>query len=434
AKDRLKEIDKQLAEEREASTRLRAKWSAEKEAIQKIRQTKESIEEARNAAVEAERAGDLQRAAELRYGRLPQLEKELAGMNARLADLQKGQPMLQEEVTEEDIAKVVAHWTGVPVSRLLESETQKLLKMEDRLGERVVGQAEAVKAVSDAVRRSRAGLSDPRRPIGSFLFVGPTGVGKTELARALAEFLFDDEHAMVRLDMSEYMEKHSVARMIGAPPGYVGYEEGGRLTEAIRRRPYSVVLFDEIEKAHPDVFNVLLQVLDDGRLTDGKGRVVSFKNTVIIMTSNLGSEWIAESSALDEAEVKAKIEDALRRHFRPEFFNRIDDVIVFHRLTREEIARIVEIQLRDLARTVADRGITLTWTEKAKESLAARGYDPTFGARPLKRLIQKEVMDALAEEILKSEIVAGDTAEVTASPGGGPVQVRKKAMAEKAAV
>jgi ATP-dependent Clp protease ATP-binding subunit ClpB len=306
--------------------------------------------------------------------------------------------------------------------------------MEERLGERVVGQAEAVKAVSDAVRRSRAGLSDPKRPIGSFLFVGPTGVGKTELARALAEFLFDDEHAMVRLDMSEYMEKHSVARMIGAPPGYVGYEEGGRLTEAIRRRPYSVVLFDEIEKAHPDVFNVLLQVLDDGRLTDGKGRVVSFKNTVIIMTSNLGSEWIAESSALDEAEVKAKIEDALRRHFRPEFFNRIDDVIVFHRLTREEIARIVEIQLRDLARTVADRGITLTWTEKANESLSARGYDPTFGARPLKRLIQKEVMDALAEEILKSEIVAGDTAEVTASPGGGPVQVRKKAMAEKAAV
>jgi ATP-dependent Clp protease ATP-binding subunit ClpB len=342
--------------------------------------------------------------------------------------------MLQEEVTEEDIANVVSRWTGVPVSRMLEGETQKLLKMEERLSDRVVGQEEAVRAVSDAVRRSRAGLSDPRRPLGSFLFVGPTGVGKTELARALAEFLFDDEQAMVRLDMSEYMEKHSVARMIGAPPGYVGYEEGGRLTEAIRRRPYSVVLFDEIEKAHPDVFNVLLQVLDDGRLTDGKGRVVSFKNTVIIMTSNLGSEWIAEATAMDEAEVKAKIEEALRRHFRPEFFNRIDDVIVFHRLTREEIARIVEIQLRALARTVADRGIRLTWTEKAKEALAARGYDPAFGARPLKRLIQKEVMDALAERILKNEIAAGDAAEITASPGGGPVEVRRRATekAEKA--
>jgi ATP-dependent Clp protease ATP-binding subunit ClpB len=316
---------------------------------------------------------------------------------------------------------------------MLEAETQKLLKMEERLAERVVGQAEAVRAVSDAVRRSRAGLSDPRRPLGSFLFVGPTGVGKTELARALAEFLFDDEQAMVRLDMSEYMEKHSVARMIGAPPGYVGYEEGGRLTEAIRRRPYAVVLFDEIEKAHPDVFNVLLQVLDDGRLTDGKGRAVSFKNTVIIMTSNLGSEWIAEASAMDEAEVKAKIEESLRRHFRPEFFNRIDDVIVFHRLSREEISQIVEIQLRQLARTVADRGIFLTWSSKAKDALAARGYDPTFGARPLKRLIQKEVMDGLAEKILKNEIAAGDTVEVTASPGGGPVEIRKKSL-EKAVV
>ncbi|HKA36838.1 MAG TPA: ATP-dependent chaperone ClpB [Thermoanaerobaculia bacterium] len=430
AKARLDDIEKLLSEEREASSRLRAKWSAEKEAIQKIRQTKEAIEEARNMAVEAERSSDLQKAAELRYGRLPQLEKELAAQNARLADLQKGQPMLQEEVTEEDIARVVSRWTGVPVSKMLETETQKLLRMEDDLRLRVIGQDEAVKAVSDAVRRSRAGLSDPRRPIGSFLFVGPTGVGKTELARALAEFLFDDEQAMIRLDMSEYMEKHSVARMIGAPPGYVGYEEGGRLTEAVRRRPYSVVLFDEIEKAHPDVFNVLLQVLDDGRLTDGKGRVVSFKNTVIIMTSNLGSEWIAEASAMDEAEVKAKIEESLRRHFRPEFFNRIDDVIVFHRLAREEIAQIVEIQLKGLARTVADRGIALTWTEKAKQALAARGYDPTFGARPLKRLIQKEVMDALAERILKNEIEAGDTAAITAS-GEGKIEVRRKPVSEK---
>ncbi len=413
ADKRLAEIEKQLAREREESSRLRAQWSSEKEAIAKVRQTKEAIEQAKQEAVEAERRGDLQKAAELRYGRLPQLDRELAEGNARLADLQKGRPMLREEVTEEDIARVVSKWTGVPVTKLIESEQHKLLQMEERLGERVVGQKEAVKAVSDAVRRSRAGLSDPKRPIGSFLFVGPTGVGKTELARALAEFLFDDETAMVRLDMSEYMEKHSVARMIGAPPGYVGYEEGGRLTESVRRRPYSVVLFDEIEKAHPDVFNVLLQVLDDGRLTDGKGRVVSFKNTVIIMTSNLGSEWIAQDSSRDEAEVKAKIEEALRRHFRPEFFNRIDDVIVFHRLTREEIEQIVEIQLQALAKTVADRDIHLTWTPAVRRALAGRGYDPTFGARPLKRLIQKEVSDALANEILKNALKPGDTAELT---------------------
>jgi ATP-dependent Clp protease ATP-binding subunit ClpB len=320
--------------------------------------------------------------------------------------------MLREEVTEEDIARVVAKWTGVPVTKLIESETHKLVRMEERLALRVIGQKEAVAAISEAVRRSRAGLSDPKRPIGSFIFVGPTGVGKTELARALAEFLFDDEQAMVRIDMSEYMEKHSVARMIGAPPGYVGYEEGGRLTEAVRRRPYSVVLFDEIEKAHPDVFNLLLQVLDDGRLTDGKGRVVSFKNTVIIMTSNLGSHWIAESEGMDEAQVQAKIEEELRRHFRPEFLNRIDDVIVFHRLSREEIEEIVEIQLKNLARTVSERGIELTWTPAARRALAARGYDPTFGARPLKRLIQKEVSDMLATKILTGELAAGDTTKL----------------------
>ncbi len=425
AKERLKEIEKLLGEEREISSRLRAQWSAEKESIQKIGQTKELIEKARQDALEAERGGNLQRAAELRYGRLPELERELAAQDARLAELQKGQPMLQEEVTEEDIAQVVSRWTGVPVSKMLEGETQKLLHMEERLEARIVGQEEAVRAVSDAVRRSRAGLSDPRRPIGSFLFVGPTGVGKTELARALAEFLFDDEQAMVRLDMSEYMEKHSVARMIGAPPGYVGYEEGGRLTEAIRRRPYSVLLFDEIEKAHPDVFNILLQVLDDGRLTDGKGRVVSFKNTVIIMTSNLGSEWIAEATEIDEAEVKAKIEEALRRHFRPEFFNRIDDVIVFHRLSRDEIEQIVEIQLQNLARTVRDRGVELTWTPEAKGILALRGYDPTFGARPLKRLIQKDVSDALARKVIANEIVAGDKARLVANGEAGGLEVRK---------
>jgi len=423
SKKRLEDLERELAEHREKASSRRAQWSAEKEMIQKIRQTKEAIEKVRQDAIEAEREGNLQKAAELSYGRLPELERELAAGNARLAELQKGRPMLREEVTEEDIAAVVSRWTGVPVTRMLETETQKLLNMEERLGARVIGQREAVRAVSDAVRRSRAGLSDPRRPIGSFLFVGPTGVGKTELARALAEFLFDDEQAMVRLDMSEYMEKHAVARMIGAPPGYVGYEEGGRLTEAIRRRPYAVVLFDEIEKAHPDVFNVLLQVLDDGRLTDGKGRVVSFKNTVIIMTSNLGSEWIAEARDMKEDEVKAKIEESLRRHFRPEFFNRIDDVIVFHRLSREEIEEIVEIQLRALARSVADRGIRLSWTDKAKRLLAGRGYDPTYGARPLKRLIQKEVADALASKILKNELLAGGIAQVTVSDDGDRLEI-----------
>ena len=433
AKARLAEIDKELAEEREKATRLRAQWSAEKELIQKTSQTKEAIELVRQQATEAEREGNLQKAAELRYGRLPQLEKELAALNARLAELQKGQPMLREEVTEEDIAEVVSKWTGVPVSKMLEKEQQKLLHMEERLSQRVIGQKEAVKAISDAVRRSRAGLSDPRRPIGSFIFVGPTGVGKTELSRGLAEFLFDDEHSMVRLDMSEYMEKHSVARMIGAPPGYVGYEEGGRLTEAIRRRPYSVVLFDEIEKAHPDVFNVLLQVLDDGRLTDGKGRVVSFKNTVIIMTSNLGSHWIAEEAGkMSEEEIQKKIEEELARHFRPEFLNRIDDVIVFHRLTREEIEQIVEIQLQGLARTVADRGIKLTWTPEARRFLAGRGYDPTFGARPLKRLIQKDVADELARRILAGELADGGTAEVDLSSNRESIQIHTGAESKRA--
>ena len=431
SKERLQEIDKLLAEERENASRLRAQWTAEKEEISKIRGIKEAIETVRQQAIEAEREGNLQKAAELRYGRLPELDRELAANNARLAELQKGRPMLREEVTEEDIAAIVSRWTGVPVSRMLETETQKLLQMEERLSERVVGQREAVRAVSDAVRRSRAGLSDPRRPIGSFLFVGPTGVGKTELARALAEFLFDDEQAMVRLDMSEYMEKHSVARMIGAPPGYVGYEEGGRLTETIRRRPYAVVLLDEIEKAHPDVFNVLLQVLDDGRLTDGKGRVVSFKNTVIIMTSNLGSEWIAEAKDMEDVQVKTRIEETLRRHFRPEFFNRIDDVIVFHRLTREETQEIVEIQLKSLAGTVADRGIRLTWTEEARRYLAGRGYDPTFGARPLKRLIQKEVADALAGKILRSELGPGDTAQVTTSADGESLEIETESEPQR---
>jgi len=430
AKQRLEEIEKLLSEERETSSRLRAKWMAEKEAIQKIRKTKEAIEEARNAITEAERSGDLQRAAELRYGKLPALEKELADQNARLADLQKGQPMLQEEVTEEDIAKVVSRWTGVPVSRMLEAETQKLLKMEERLSERVIGQDEAVRAVSNAVRRSRAGLSDPKRPIGSFLFVGPTGVGKTELARALAEFLFDDEHAMVRLDMSEYMEKHSVSRMIGAPPGYVGYDEGGQLTEAVRRRPYGVVLFDEIEKAHPEVFNILLQVLDDGRLTDGKGRNVDFRNTVIIMTSNIGSEWIQEYADRDEEEMKAKVGEALTRHFRPEFLNRIDDVVVFHRLREKEIEKIVEIQLARLVRTLEGRGLRLTWTPEAARWLAGKGYDPVYGARPLKRAIQKSVQDALARMVLEGKVAGKATIEMDVAPGGDSLRFTPRPGAE----
>ncbi len=431
AKERLEEIERELAGQRESSTRLRTQWSSEKEAIQKIRESKEAIEQTRQQALEAEREGNLQNAAELRYGRMPQLERDLAAQNTRLAELQHGTPMLQEEVTEEDIAEVVSRWTGVPVSKMLEREAAKLLEMENRIGARVIGQREAVTAVSDAVRRSRAGLSDPQRPIGSFIFVGPTGVGKTELARALAEFLFDDEHAMVRLDMSEYMEKHSVARMIGAPPGYVGYEEGGRLTEAIRRRPYSVVLFDEIEKAHPDVFNVLLQVLDDGRLTDGKGRVVSFKNTVIIMTSNLGSQWIAEASTMNETDVTTRVEEELRLHFRPEFLNRIDDVIVFHRLNREEIEQIVEVQLQGLASTVADRGMRLTWTPEARRFLAGRGYDPTFGARPLKRLIQKDVTDVLARQLLTGALAPGDTAQVGVSADRERLEIIPKSESGK---
>src|SRR5262245_52349075 len=418
ARERLDEIERQLSEAREESSRLKAKWSAEKETIQKVRQIKETIEKVKLDAVEAERQGELQRVAELRYGRLPQLEKELSAENARLAALQKGQPMLREEVTEEDIAAVVSKWTGVPVNRMIESETQKLLQMEGRLHARVIGQDEAVTAIADAVRRSRAGLSDPKKPLGSFLFVGPTGVGKTELARALAEFLFDDEHAMVRLDMSEYMEKHAVARMIGAPPGYVGYEEGGRLTEAVRRRPYSVVLFDEIEKAHPDVFNVLLQVLDDGRLTDGKGRVVDFRNTVIIMTSNIGSNWIIELGVQRWEEVETRVMEALRGHFRPEFLNRVDDTIIFRPLSREDLEKIVDLQLERVAHLVADRKIQLEVTPEAKRVLATEGFDPVFGARPLKRTIQRLMQNPLALAILEGQYGEGDIIRVDKNQAG----------------
>jgi ATP-dependent Clp protease ATP-binding subunit ClpB len=366
----------------------------------------------------AQQAGDYAKASELQYGRLPELERRIQEEEARLAELQKDKRMLKEEVDEEDIAGIVSRWTHIPVSRLMEGEIQKLLKMEERLHLRVVGQDEAIEAVANAIRRARAGLQDPDRPLGSFIFLGPTGVGKTELARALAEFMFDDEHAMVRIDMSEYQEKHTVSRLIGAPPGYVGYEESGQLTEAVRRRPYSVVLFDEIEKAHPEVLNVMLQLLDDGRLTDGKGRTVNFQNTVVIMTSNVGSHYIAEqvrtgAMSLDE-NVRRNVMDALREHFRPEFINRLDEIIVFHALSREQMRSIIDIQLRGLAKRLEDRKIRIELTDKAKDLLIAEGYDPTYGARPLKRTLQREVLDPLARRVLQGEFGEGDVVRIDA--------------------
>ena len=410
--ERLSRLDDELAELKDKSTALKARWSAEKAAILALSKVKEEMEAARQAMAEAERRGDLQKAAELRYGTLHGLEKKLEAENARLAELGRHGRMLKEEVDEEDIAQTVAKWTGIPVSRLLEAEVQKLVKMEERLSRRVIGQREAIVAVSNAVRRARSGLADPNRPIGSFLFLGPTGVGKTELARALAEFLFDDERAMIRIDMSEYMEKHTVARLIGAPPGYVGYDEGGQLTEAVRRRPYSVILFDEIEKAHGDVFNVLLQVLDDGRLTDGQGRTVDFRNAVVIMTSNLGSHLFQEGEPVDK--VRPRIMQTLRESLRPEFLNRIDEIVIFHPLGREEIAQIVKIQLETLRRRLADRRITIELTPAAEELLGREGYDPSYGARPLKRAIQRLLQDPLALALLNGEFHEGDTVAVGA--------------------
>jgi ATP-dependent Clp protease ATP-binding subunit ClpB len=412
SRERLARIDTELAELKEKLTALKARWSAEKQAILSIAKVKEDIEAARQAMAEAERKGDLQKAAELRYGTLHELERKAEAENARLAELGKAGRMLKEEVDEEDIAQTVAKWTGIPVSRLLEAEVQKLVKMEERLSQRVIGQREAIIAVSNAVRRARSGLSDPNRPIGSFLFLGPTGVGKTELARALAEFLFDDERAMIRIDMSEYMEKHTVARLIGAPPGYVGYDEGGQLTEAVRRRPYSVILFDEIEKAHGDVFNVLLQVLDDGRLTDGQGRTVDFRNAVVIMTSNLGSHLFHEGESTDK--VRPLVMQTLRESLRPEFLNRIDEIVIFHSLGRDEIAQIVTIQLGRLRERLAQRRITLELTPGAEALLAREGYDPAYGARPLKRTIQRLVQDPLALALLNGEFHDGDTIVVGA--------------------
>jgi ATP-dependent Clp protease ATP-binding subunit ClpB len=416
AVERRQALEREIATLREKSSGMKAQWQAEKSALQEIQQLKAETESVRAEIDQATRRGDLQKAAELRYGRLPELERRLAEDERRLHEVQAGAMYLKEAVDADDIAEIVSQWTGIPVSKMLESERERLTRLEDELSQRVIGQLAAVTAVANAVRRSRAGLQDVNRPLGSFIFLGPTGVGKTETARALAEFLFDDERAMVRLDMSEYMEKHSVARMIGAPPGYVGYEEGGQLTEAVRRRPYSVILFDEIEKAHPDVFNVLLQILDDGRLTDSQGRVVDFRNAVIIMTSNIGSQYIVDAGGqLDPRgweRVEERVRDELRNHFRPEFLNRVDDIIVFRQLSREDLVRIVDLQLERLQRLLAQRHLTLEVTPEAKALMAAEGYDPVYGARPLKRVIQRRLQNPIALELLEGNFREGDTIRV----------------------
>jgi ATP-dependent Clp protease ATP-binding subunit ClpB len=416
SRERLAAVEKELAQVKEQSNALKARWKQEKEAIARVRAMKEKLEQLKLEIQDATRKGEFERAAKLQYGELPKLEAEIKKLSSQMDGKQSR--MLKEEVDEEDVAKIVSKWTGIPVSKMLEGEVHKLVTMEDRLRERVIGQDEALSRVANAIRRSRAGLSDPRRPIGSFIFLGPTGVGKTELARALAEFLFDDEHAMIRIDMSEYMEKHSVSRLIGAPPGYVGYDEGGQLTEAVRRRPYAVVLFDEIEKAHPDVFNIFLQIMDDGRLTDGKGRNVDFKNTIIIMTSNIGSSYLQQAGAAPDQQDEAheQVMEALRAHFKPEFLNRVDDIIFFNPLGKEQLTKIVDLRLEDLRRLLADRKITLELTPKAKELIFTEGYDANYGARPLKRAIQKLVQDPLAMKILDGEVLHGDRVKVDADP------------------
>tara|TARA_R110002096_G_scaffold169222_1_gene340743 strand:+ start:6144 stop:8711 length:2568 start_codon:yes stop_codon:yes gene_type:complete len=418
SKERLQRVERELAEIREKADAMKAQWQKEKGVIDEVRKTQEAIENAKNELEQAQRLGDLAQASEIQYGILPDLEKMLTAQNERLHQQNR---ILKEEVTEEDIAKVVASWTGIPVTRLQEGERSKLTHMEARLGQRVIGQLEAVEAVSNAVRRARAGLQDENRPIGSFLFLGPTGVGKTELSRALAEFLFDDENAMIRIDMSEYMEKHAVARLIGAPPGYVGYEEGGQLSESVRRRPYSVVLFDEVEKAHPDVFNVLLQVLDDGRITDGQGRTVDFKNTVLIMTSNIGSQYIMSEDNAEQRE--AKVTEALRAHFRPEFLNRVDETIIFDRLSQEDLNQIVQIQVNRVISRLAGQNMELKLTDAALNHLAQTGYDPVYGARPLKRTIQKLVLDPLSMQLLDGNFKEGDS--LVGDLDGGKLVFRK---------
>ena len=407
SKQRLDALEKELADLQESSSELSIRWQAERSAIQALRTLKEESEQLRTDIEQAERDYDLQRAAELRYGRMNELQQQLHAAEEGVAALQAAGALLKEEVDDDEIASVVSEWTGIPVNKLMEGERERLVRMDDELHRRVVGQERAVAAVAAAIRRSRAGLQDPNRPIGSFIFLGPTGVGKTELARALAEYLFDDAHNLVRIDMSEYQEQHTVARLLGAPPGYVGYDEGGQLTEAVRRRPYSVVLFDEIEKAHVEVFNVLLQVLDDGRLTDGQGRTVDFRNTVIIMTSNVGSQYILDVAGLDE-EVERRVMTAMRQQFRPEFLNRVDEIVIFHSLSAEHLAGISEIQLERLRALLADREITLELTDEAKALIVQNGYDPAYGARPLKRSIQRTVADPLAMEILEGRVGSGD--------------------------
>jgi ATP-dependent Clp protease ATP-binding subunit ClpB len=419
SKDRLEKLEKELADLRERASGLQARWQSEKEAIAGLRQIKEQIEQTQVEIEQAERKADLANAAKLRYGTLRELDGKLAEAEKHLKEVQTQGALLKQEVDAEEIAEVVARWTGIPVSRLLEGEMQKLLHMEERLVQRVVGQEDALHAVSNAVRRARAGLQDPNRPIGSFIFLGPTGVGKTELARALAEFLFDDERAMIRIDMSEYQEKHTVSRLIGAPPGYVGYEEGGQLTEAVRRRPYSVVLFDEIEKAHAEVFNVLLQLLDDGRLTDGQGRTVDFRNTVVIMTSNLGNElWLHANGEEGHDPERAQVTRVLQAHFRPEFLNRVDEIVIFHPLNRQHMAAIVKIQLKRVEALLVERGFLMEVTPAAQEFLAESGYDPDYGARPLKRAIQRELQDPLALKLLAGEFHPGETIRVEAGANG----------------
>jgi ATP-dependent Clp protease ATP-binding subunit ClpB len=418
SRERLTRLEKELADLKEQDTQLRAHWDQEKEAIQNVRKLREELERARLDIEQAQRSGEYAKASELQYGKVPELERKIQEQEAKLAQLQKQQRMLKEEVDEEDIAEVVAKWTNIPVSRLVEGEIQKLIHMEDRLHQRVVGQDEAIRAVANAIRRARAGLQDPNRPLGSFMFLGPTGVGKTELARALAEFLFDDEHALIRIDMSEYQEKHTVSRMIGAPPGYVGYDEAGQLTEAVRRRPYSVVLFDEVEKAHAEVLNVLLQLLDDGRLTDGKGRTVDFKNTVVIMTSNIGSQFIAEHAGDLTESIRRQVTDALRAHFRPELLNRIDEIIFFHALGLEHMKSIIDIQIRGLLKRLEDRKVHVELTDAARGFLVSEGYDPMYGARPLKRVIQRRVLDPLALRVLEGEFKEGDRISVDVGENG----------------
>ncbi len=412
SRERLEKVKKELADLKEESSTMKVHWEKEKEVIKKIQELQEQLEKTRLEEQKAEREGNLEKVAQIRYGTLMDLKEQLDTASAQLNAIQADQKMLKEEVDADDIAEVVAKWTGIPVSKMMEGELEKLVRMEDRIRKRVVGQDEAIKAVSNAVRRSRSGLQDPNRPLGSFIFLGPTGVGKTELGRALAEFLFDDDQAMARIDMSEFMEKHSVARLIGAPPGYVGYEEGGYLTEAIRRKPYSVVLFDEIEKAHPEVFNILLQILDDGRLTDGQGRTVDFKNTLIVMTSNLGSQWIQDLGEKDYQVMREKVMDSVRSTFKPEFLNRVDEIIIFHSLRKEAIKEIIEIQLGFVNKRLADRKCALVLSDAAKELLVEQGYDPVYGARPLKRALQHSILDPLALKLLNGDFVEGDCIEV----------------------